>query len=161
MKVMPRLAICGCMAAMLGCAKSEDATVSDTAAGMTDTPQPEAPATISLADVAGNWQMRATPETGTDTSVTTYVMNATGTTSGWTITFPNRSPVPMQVTTDGDSIIADAGPFQSARRKGVQVRTHSVMRLRNSSLTGTTVARYTTTGPDSVLQLRTEGTRAP
>ncbi|MGI9075855.1 MAG: hypothetical protein ACR2G6_00825 [Gemmatimonadaceae bacterium] len=161
MYVMPRFALFCCMAAILACAKSDDEVVSDTAAGMTTMPQPEAPAMISLADVAGKWQMRATPESGKDTSTTIYVLNATANTSDWSITFPNRPPVPMQVTTDGDSIMADAGPYQSVRRKGVQVTTHSVLRLQNGNLAGTTVARYTTSGPDSVLNLRAEGTRAP
>ena len=156
-----RFVICCCIASAVGCAKPADEADVDTAAAVT-TPEPVAlPAAISLADVAGKWQVRATPESGSDTSVTEYVLNATGDTSGWTITFPKRPVVPMRVMVDGDSIISTAGPFQSVRRKSVQVTTNNVFRLQNGRLVGTTVARYTTRGPDSVLRLRTEGTRAP
>jgi len=44
-------------------------------------------------------------------------------------------------------------------RKGVKVTTHSVFRLQDGKLVGTTVARYTTKGADSVRNLRSEGTR--
>jgi hypothetical protein len=120
-----------------------------------------APATISLADVAGKWDVRATPESGTDTSVTTYVLTATGDTTGWTMTFPNRAqPVPIKVVAvAGDSIVYQAGPFASVRRRGVQVTTDAVARLRDGRLVGTAVAHYKTTGPDSVLRLRLEGTK--
>jgi len=59
----------------------------------------------------------------------------------------------------GDSIVADAGPYESALRKGVKVTTHSVFRLQDGKLVGTTVAHYATKGADSVLNLRSEGTR--
>ncbi len=162
MGTMFRLSICCCIASALACAKSADEATMDTAVGEMTMPEPVAPpATIALGDVAGKWQFRATPESGSDTSVTQYVLNATGDTSGWTITFPNRPSVPMRVKVDGDSIIASAGPYQSVRRKSVQVTTDNVLRLQNGRLVGMTVAHYTTRGPDSVLRLRTEGTRAP
>lgn len=162
MSALTRLAICCCIGSALGCAKAGDEADVDTAATAAAMPEPASPpATISLADVAGKWQVRATPESGSDTSTTLYVLNATGDTSGWTITFPNRLVVPLRVEVNGDSIISLAGPFQSVRRKGVQVTTNNVLRLQDGRLVGTTVARYTTRGPDSVLRLRTEGTRAP
>jgi hypothetical protein len=37
---------------------------------------------------------------------------------------------------------------------------HSVSRLQDGKLVGVTTAHYKTTGPDSVRQLRVEGTRA-
>jgi hypothetical protein len=66
----------------------------------------------------------------------------------------------MRVTVDGDSIMTEAGPYQSVRRKGVQVRTNSVMRLQGGTLVGTTTARYNVKTADSVLVLNTTGTRA-
>jgi hypothetical protein len=33
--------------------------------------------------------------------------------------------------------------------------------MQNGKLVGTTTAHYVTTGPDSVIRLRTEGTKAP
>jgi hypothetical protein len=95
-----------------------------------------------------------------DTSATTYVLTATNNTSGWTITFPGRAPIPAKVSVDGDSIMLSAGPFQSVRRKGVQVTTYSVSRLQNGSLVGSTTAHYKTKAADSVLMLNTQGTKA-
>ena len=105
---------------------------------------------------------RQQPLAGRDTAATTYVMAAAADTAGWTITFPNRRPIRMRVlAVAGDSVVTEAGPFESARRRGVRVTTRNVSRLQGDRLVGTTVARYVTTGPDSVLTLRNEGTRAP
>ncbi|MFN2567695.1 MAG: hypothetical protein ABR499_22095 [Gemmatimonadaceae bacterium] len=159
--MMRRFAFISCCTAIavLACARSDDAAT-DTATGAvaaTATP----PATISLADVAGRWTVRAVPETG-DTTAVVSQLNASADTSGWTMTLPNRPPVPTRVVAvAGDSIVTENGPYESVLRKGVQVRTRSVMRLRDGKLVGTTVARYSTTGADSVLRLRTEATRTP
>lgn len=163
-----------CAVGIAGCAGSGDQTETDTTASgamagdaMAGVPaDPAAGAgsgTLALADLAGRWNVRSVPESGTDTSATTYVFTATSDTTGWTVTFPNRQrPIPARViATAGDSVVTEAGPFESARRRGVQVRTRNVMRLQNGQLTGMTTARYQTTGPDSVLRLRIEGMRAP
>lgn len=153
-----------CLSAItVACAKAADNTV-DSAAGasaMTPAATTPAPAAVSLADAAGKWHVRATPQEGKDSSVTEYVLTATADSSGWTITFPGRKPIAVHVRTAGDSIIALAGPYPSVRRKGVQVNTESVFRVQSGKLTGTTIARYNTKGADSVLHLRTEGTKAP
>jgi hypothetical protein len=118
-------------------------------------------APISLADVAGRWNVVATPTSG-DTTPTMYVLTATADTTGWTIGFPNRDPIPTRVASvAGDSIVLTAGPFESVRRRGVQVTTHSILRREGDRLVGTTHATYATTGADNALTLRTEGTRAP
>jgi len=119
---------------------------------------PPAPAPINLAEVAGKWTVRTMAETGDSVLVTTTI-DATATTTGWTITLPNREPIPMRVSVSGDSVMTDAGPYESVLRKGVQVSTHGVFRLREGKLVGVTVAHYSA-GPDSVRNLRTEGTRA-
>lgn len=118
-----------------------------------------AAATISLADVAGTWDMRSVPETGADTTATVYQIQATA--DGWTLYLPDRDPIEAAVTTSGDSIIVDAGPFESVRRAGLMVSTRGVFRLEGDRLVGTTVAHYQTTEADSVLSLHVEGTRAP
>jgi len=150
------LAVCFCVAVLTGCAKKDDAAV-DTMAS--DTAATLAPASINLADVAGRWNVRAVPATG-DTTPTNSVITATANTSGWTITFPGRAPVPMRITVDGDSIMSEAGPYPSVRRKGVQVITNSVMRLQGGNLVGRTTAHFQTKAADSVLVLNTTGTRA-
>jgi hypothetical protein len=159
--MMRRLTLfCCCTAlALVGCATSEDAATTDTATGAVAATA--APAAITLADVAGRWTVRAVPETG-DTTAVVSQLNASADTTGWTMTLPNRPPVATRVVlVSGDSIVTENGPYESVLRRGVQVTTRSVMRLRDGKLIGTTVARYTTTGPDSVLRLRTEATRAP
>jgi hypothetical protein len=157
---MPRstsFAVCLCVAVLAGCAKKDDAAV-DTMAS--DTPTAITPAPINLADVAGRWNVRAVPATG-DTTPTNSVLTATSTTSGWTITFPGRKPVPVRITVDGDSIMSEAGPYPSVRRKGLQVITNGVMRLQGGNLVGRTTAHFQTKAADSVLVLNTTGTRAP
>ena len=96
---------------------------------------------------------------GSDSVVLTYELNATADPSGWTITFPGRPPVPMRATADGDSIITDAGPYESALRKGVQVTTRGVFRLVNGQLVGTTTGHYQTSGADSVATFRSVATK--
>jgi len=148
-------------AVLAGCAKKDDAAVDTTADTAAVTTAPPAPTPVNLADVAGKWNMRAVPTSGTDTTPTNSVITATSTTSGWTITFPGRQPVPMRVTVDGDSIMTAAGPYPSARRRGVQVTTNGVMRLQGGSLVGSTTAHYKVSTPDSVLVLTSTATRAP
>ncbi len=157
-----RIAICLGAAALAGCAKKENAAV-DTSSAMassTASTTSAAPAAVNLADVSGKWNMRSVPTSGTDTSATTYVLTATNNTSGWTIKFPNRAAVPVRVTVEADSIVTVSGPYESVRRKGVQVTTNGVMRLQNGSLVGTTTAHYRVKTADSVLVLTTSGTRS-
>ena len=158
-----RIALCCCAAVLAGCAKKDDAAVdtTGTAASTTTTSTTSmAPAPINLADVAGKWDVRAVPTSG-DTTVTTYVLTAMATPVGWTLTFPGRkTPQPVQVTVDGDSIIVAAGPYSSVRRKGVQVTTNGSLHLQNGGLVGTTTAHYKVKTADAVLTLNTTGTRA-
>ena len=143
------------------CAKSE-APPADTTAAMSPAPAPApAPAALSLADVAGKWQMSNVPTTGADTSPTNYVLTATPDTTGWMLEFPSGVKVPLSVKADGDSIVTVSGPFASQRRKNVKVTTVSSFRMQDGKLVGMTTAHYNTKGADSVLQLRGSGTRVP
>jgi len=165
MKIMLRVAIaCSTSVLLAGCAKSEQAA-KESAAAAAATPAPAAapaPApAFSMADAAGKWQMRSVPESGTDTTATTYVLTATADTTGWVMTFPSGVKVPVHVTVSGDSVISKTGTFASQRRKGVKVSTEGSFRLQNGKLVGTTTAHYAKAGPDSVLRLRTEGTKMP
>jgi hypothetical protein len=141
------------------CAKSE-APPTDTTAAMAPAPAPT-PAPLSLADVAGKWQMSNVPMSGADTSPTNFVLTATADTTGWSLEFPSGVKVPLQVSVDGDSIVTKSGSFASQRRKSTKVTTESVMRLQDGKIVGTTTAHYDTKGADSVLQLRGSGTRIP
>jgi hypothetical protein len=161
---MRRSALFSCCAAiaLVGCAGSDNAATSDTAAGVVAASTATAVAQpISLGDVAGRWTVRAVPEIG-DTTAIISQLNASADTSGWTTTLPNRPPTATRVVAvAGDSIVTENGPYESVIRKGVQVRTRSVMRLRDGKLVGYTVAHYSTPGADSILRLRTEATRTP
>lgn len=154
MLTLRRTAFTLCSASLLfGCAKTETAATDSAAA-----PAPT-PAGLTAGDLTGKWDMRAVPVSG-DTTPTTFVITAGTDNTGWTLTYPNRAPLPMRITIDGDSVVSESEPYESVRRKGVQVRTNTVLRLEGENLVGSAVARYTTKGADSVLNLRVTGTRA-
>lgn len=142
---------------VVGCQSepAEEATDELPADTVAAAPEP----TISLADIAGTWDMRAVPVSGEDTTAT--VSQAIVTADGWTLMLPDRDPIEGIVTASGDSIMVDAGPFESVRRGGAMVTTHAVYRLEGDRLVGTTYAHYETSDADSILELATEGTRAP
>jgi hypothetical protein len=154
---MRSLALLCCTLVLVSCAKPKPQPAVDTTAVAAP---PPAPAPISFADVVGKWTVRVMPQMG-DSTLTTYELNATADPAGWMMTLPKRKPMALKVSVAGDSIITDMGPFASVLRKGVQVTTHGVMRLRDGKLVGTTTAHYASKGPDSVRVLRQEGTRMP
>ena len=142
------------------CAKKEE-PAKDTTAAMTPAPAPAPAPTLALADLAGKWQFSSVPMAGKDTSPTKYVLTATADTTGWTLTFPDKQVVPVKVTVSGDSVQLASAEFKSQRRKGVKVTTETTLRLADGKLSGVTTAHYAKAGADSVLQLKSEGTRAP
>ena len=157
---MRRITLCCCALVLASCNKPKEQPPAEAPAAAPETAAaPPAPAPIALADLAGKWNMRTMPE-NSDSTLISYEMVATGDATGWEFHFPKRKPVPLHPTAAGDSLVIDAGPYESVLRKGVQVTTHSVSRLQDGKLVGTTTAHYKTTGPDSVRQLRVEGTRA-
>jgi hypothetical protein len=165
-RVAPVLALL----ALAACSRSEKSiadTTSTPIAPPSSTPaataggSTSAAGSIALADVAGTWKMRSVPTTGADTSPTLSTLTATGEAGGWKMVFGNGLTQAIRVTAVGDSIIYDMGPYQSVRRKGVSVTTHGVLRKQGDKLVGTIVAHYASVGPDSVVTLRSEGTKAP
>jgi len=158
---MRTAAIAAVTLAVVGCSKAENKPADSQAAQPAAATPVAPPAALNLADVAGTWNVKATNEKG-DSTLVTYTLKATADTSGWTITFPNRPPVPVHVTTTtGDSLVIHAGPYESAIRKGVQVTTDGVVRLQGGKLTGRSIAHYSVKTADSVRTVITEGTRAP
>jgi hypothetical protein len=160
---MRRIGICCCAVVLIGCGKTKSEPATDQAAApaadtaaMAAPAAPAAPAPISLGDLNGTWKMKTMAE-GSDSALVTYTLEAAP--SGWTLHFPKRPPVATKTTADADSIVTDAGPYESVLRKGLMVKTHSVFRLQDGKLVGTTVAHYATKGADSVRNLRSEGTR--
>jgi hypothetical protein len=148
-------------ALLAACAKTESTPVDTGTAAMAPEPAPAAPAAapISLPSVAGKYRVTSRGQ-APDTTVVTYELNATGDTTGWTITYPNRAAVPVRiVTVSGDSIVTETGPFTSVRRAGVPVTTRTTYRWENGQLVGTTVARYDVKGPDTVRVFVIEGVK--
>jgi len=69
--------------------------------------------------------------------------------------------VPVRVlAVDADSIVSEMGPFPSVLREGVTVTTHLVTRMRDGRLISNLTAHYQTGDADSVVMLRSAGTRA-
>jgi hypothetical protein len=142
---------------LIGCAQEEPGEDEET---MTEDTTAVAPAGISLADVAGTWTVNAVSEAG-DT-VPQFELVATPDPSGWVFHFPDRDPVAIRIVeVTGDSIVTEAGPYESLLRPGTQVWTHGVWRLEGDRLVGTTTAHFQTSDPDSVVTVRSEATRAP
>ena len=138
--------VCSCHIVLLACAPAADSRVDSAAARE---PAPKSP--LTLADVAGRWRVRANNYRGD--SLTVFEINATRDTTGWTITFPNRPALPLQIiAVAGDSIVTETGPYPSVLRRTVAVRSlRSVHRLQGNEIVGSFTARYETTAPDSVL----------
>ncbi len=157
---MRRIALCCCAVVLVACGKPKEqpAAMDSTAAA----PEPAAatPAPVTLADFAGKWNVRTMAE-GSDSTLVAFEMVATADSTGWAFNFPKRKPVPIRiVAVGGDSVVTEAGPYESVLRKGLKVTTRSVQRLQDGKLVGTTVAHYATGGADSVRNLHQEGTRA-
>lgn len=139
--------LCSCPAALLACASPGGDRHVDSAAAVAVAPKTP----LALADLAGRWRVRVNNYRGD--SLTTYELNATRDTTGWTITFPNRPALPLQIVrVAGDSIVTETGPYPSVLRRTVAVRSLlAVHRLEGDEIVGSFTARYETTQPDSVL----------
>jgi hypothetical protein len=154
---MSRVALGLAVLAVLACAKKEKA-VTDTTGAMA---AESASAVVAAPppNFAGKWTVRVMPE-NSDSTLLTYTLNATSDTSGWTFAFPNGNPIPVHVTISGDSILTEAGPYESWLRKGTMVVTNGTYRLEGDRLVGRVVAHYRTNKADSVGHTRQEGTRS-
>lgn len=143
-------------AVLMGCATKEEAPPETVA----EPPAPVAAAPIDLAAVAGTWELK-TMGASSDSLLTTATLEASADTAGWLLALPKRVPMKLSITVSGDSVISVSPEYESVLRKGAMVQTTTVFHLVGDKLVGHTTARYTGGGPDSVVQLRSEGTRAP
>jgi hypothetical protein len=154
---MKRFGVVMCAVTLMACARAE--TSADTS-GATAAAATAVPAPVTAADIVGNWTVVGKNAAG-DSTLVTYDL-AVPTESTFTLTFSNGQKVDGKIVgVSGDSIMIEAGPYASVLRRGVQVRTTGSLRLQDGKLVGTTVARYDTKRPDSVITVRTEGTRKP
>ncbi len=155
---MRAVAILSLAVMLVGCKKADTPPVTDTTTPVAA--EPVAPAPITLADVAGKWNVSVRGESS-DSVLATYVLTATADTTGWSFVFPKGAPIAMRVASvAGDSVVTKAGPFNSAVRPGMKVSTHAVVRLQDGNMVGTTTAHYVTSKADSVATLRISATRA-
>ena len=138
---------------LLACAQEATEETTDEAA---DTTAVEG---ISLADLAGTWNMRTTSTDPADTFVNEYQIVIDE--GSWIMNFPDRDPVSVTAVVDGDNVITDSEPFESVRHPGTMVTTHTIFHMEGDRLVGDVTATWQTAAGDSVAQLRTEGTRAP
>ncbi len=154
---MRHLALLCCTVAFVGCSRSGEQAADSSA---TAPAAAATPATISLADVAGKWTLRSTDAAGG--SPTQSELTATADTSAWTWKLANGSTVKVRVVAvGGDSIVTEAGPYESMLRPGIQTRNRTTYHLRDGKLIGTIEGHYALPRGDSVAQRRSEGTRVP
>ncbi|HVH08880.1 MAG TPA: hypothetical protein VM736_03710 [Gemmatimonadales bacterium] len=113
---------------------------------------------MKLADVAGTWSMENTVKTaaGKDTVVTSELV-ATADEKGWVTNLAGRPPIPTRVVAmGGDSVVTEAGPFQSVVRAGQTVTTRETLHLKGGALSGWIEAHYSN---GDVVKGATMGTR--
>ena len=136
-----------------GCSKEAPPAADTTAIA------PPAAGATSMASMSGMWNVNVMP-VGRDTVLTSYVLNATDSTN-WTFTFTGRTDaIPMRVTgTSGDTLLTEAGPFESGVRAGQQVSVKTKNWIQDGKLMGLVDANYAGTPADSIVKLRAEGTR--
>ena len=109
-------------------------------------PKPAAPqaAASTKPTIAGSWAIESTVKTaaGKDTVVNSLV-TATADANGWVTHLAGREPIPTRVVAmGGDSVITEAGPFQSVARPGQTVTTHEALHFKDDAIWGTIEARY-------------------
>ena len=141
------------------CAKKDTQAATDSSAAAAAAAM--APKPVTLADFAGTWSMKSWNEARDSVLVESELM-ATADTNSWMLHLPNRPPITVKVVAmGGDSVVAEAGPYDSMLRKGVKVSTHTVYHLMDGKLVGTTTAHYSVKTADSVRTIPTEGVRKP
>lgn len=145
--ILAAVAVVGC-----GRADDDDDLMADSPAAATTA--------LSFADFAGRWNVELLGEMS-DSVLATYELNATADGSSWTLTPAGREPIPVRAAVEGDSLLIDAGPYQSTTPANVDVTTHGVSRLEGGMLVGTFVTQYAMAAGDSVVRGRLRGTRVP
>jgi len=108
-------------------------------------PAAAAPAAASAKPtMAGAWAMESTVKTaaGKDTVVRSLV-TATADANGWVTHLAGRAPIATRVVAmGGDSVVTEAGPFQSVTRPGQTVTTHETLHFKDNAVWGAIEARF-------------------
>lgn len=113
--------------------------------GITTAATAQAPAAIKLTDVAGVWDAKSLLGPN-DTVGVKSVLTASATDSGWTMLLAGREPIAVRVVAmGGDSVVTEAGPYQSILRAGVTVTSlRTVAHYSGDQMTGMFWAEYST-----------------
>ena len=147
--------------AFLGLAVLATACTSKDAPPAADTTAMVTPAAsaMSLGSLAGMWNVNVMPA-DRDTILTSYVLDATDSTA-WKFTFTGRTDaIPMRITgMSGDTLLTEAGPFQSGVQSGQQVDVKTKSWMQGDRMLMSVDAHYAGTPADSIVKLRAEGTR--
>ena len=150
--------LCGlAMLSLAACAKTDKSASPDSTKPASATAVPTQ-TSASYADFAGDWNMRAVPETGNDTTPTEFVLHASADSTAWKVAYKKGPTLPIKVSLSGDSIIVDTPEHMSMRGRG-KLTTRAVYRRTGDKLVGRITAHYAK-GPDSVRTLRADGTKA-
>jgi hypothetical protein len=144
-------ALIGVAVIVAACSSKEAPPAADTTA--------MAPAEPAAASVSGLWNVNVMP-VGKDTVVTSYVLDANDP-SAWKFVFTGRTDtIPMRRTgQSGDTLLTEAGPFQSGIRQGQQVSVKNKSWMENGQIMMTVDAHYEGTPADSIVRLRAVGTK--
>jgi hypothetical protein len=105
-------------------------------------PKPAAPAAAPT--IAGTWAIESSVKTaaGKDTVVNSLV-TATADTTSWVTHLAGRDPIVTRVVAmGGDSVVTEAGPFQSVARAGQTVTTRETLHFKGDAVSGTIEAHY-------------------
>jgi hypothetical protein len=113
---------------------------------------------MKLSDLAGTWDAR-TMIGPKDSVVATYALTASADGKTWTLKFPNRDPLATRIlTSGGDSLVTETGPYSSVLRPGVMVTTRTTVHFKGNTMTGTFMATYAN---GDILRGKVAGTRKP
>lgn len=108
--------------------------------------KPAAPPAAASAKptIAGTWAMENTVKTtASKDTVVKSLLTATADANGWVTHLAGRDPIPTRVLAmGGDSVVTEAGPFQSVARPGQTVTTHETLHFKDDAVWGTIEARY-------------------
>jgi hypothetical protein len=120
---------------------------------------PPAPPAMSMSSLAGMWNVNVMPP-DRDTVLTSYVLDATDSTA-WKFTFTGRTDViPMGVTgMSGDTLLTEAGPFDSGVRSGQRVSVKAKNWVQDGQIISAVESHYEGTPADSIVRFRSVGTR--
>jgi hypothetical protein len=112
-----------------------------------------------LADFAGTWDNVVSLE-GTEEPVHSQtVVQPDGT--EWTMLLEGRDPIPLSVSTQGDSVITESDSYESILRPGVTTRVRTAAVMEAGAMVGNVTVNYAEEGAEAEVRGTLRATRAP